>query len=123
MIAEWVPNCRQRAPREASSDTIAHEHQRRSRGASADLTAMNTLSAICPYKYQGDWVFGDEKVGLVQEPFVSGADAIIEHWASQIPNAKRDSASYSLRTPSRVSLLSWNGAGRNLVAIGTTAAI
>ena len=51
MIAEWVPNCRQRAPREASSDTIAHEHQRRSRGASADLTAMNSPGAICPYKY------------------------------------------------------------------------
>ena len=50
---------------------------------------MNTLSAIYPYKYQGLWVFDDEKVGLVQEPFVSGADAIIEHWASQIPDAEK----------------------------------
>lgn len=49
---------------------------------------MNALSAIYPYKYQGLWVFDDEKVGLVQEPFVSGADTIIEHLASQISNAE-----------------------------------
>ncbi len=49
---------------------------------------MNTLIAIYPYKYQGFWVFDDPKVGLVQEPFVSGADVIIDHMASRIPNAE-----------------------------------
>jgi hypothetical protein len=39
---------------------------------------MNSIVAIHPYKHQGLWVFDDEKVGLVQEPFVAGADEIIE---------------------------------------------
>jgi len=33
------------------------------------------------------WVFDDEKVGLVQEPFVSGADTIIEQMVRAIPSA------------------------------------
>ena len=48
---------------------------------------MNTLIAIHPYMYEGMWVFDDEKVGLIQEPFVSGADTIIETMVSDIPNA------------------------------------
>lgn len=39
---------------------------------------MNTLSVIAPYKHLGMWVFDDERVGLVQEPFVSGADTFID---------------------------------------------
>jgi len=39
---------------------------------------MNSINAIHPYKYEGLWVFDDEKVELIQEPFVSGADIIIE---------------------------------------------
>jgi hypothetical protein len=50
---------------------------------------MNALTAIYPYKYEGLWVFDDPKVGLVQEPFVSGADVIIDRMTSQIPNAER----------------------------------
>ena len=50
---------------------------------------MNTISAIYPYKYEGLWVFDDERAGLVQEPFVSGADVIIERMVSQIPNAEK----------------------------------
>ena len=50
---------------------------------------MNTLIAIYPYKHEGRWVFDDEKVGLVQEPFVSGADVIIERLASHIPHAEK----------------------------------
>ena len=52
------------------------------------LLAMNTLNVIYPYKYRGLWVFDDDKVGLEQEPFVSGADVIIERLASHIPNAE-----------------------------------
>lgn len=33
------------------------------------------------------WVFDDERVGLVQEPFVAGADTIIDAWTKDIPNA------------------------------------
>ncbi len=49
---------------------------------------MNTIIAIHPYKHEGLWVFDDEKVGLVQEPFVSGADTIIETMVTDIPNAE-----------------------------------
>jgi len=49
---------------------------------------MNTLIAIYPYKFEGLWVFDDEKAGLVQEPFVSGADTIIDKLTESIPNAE-----------------------------------
>jgi hypothetical protein len=39
---------------------------------------MNAIIAIYPYKTEGVWVFDDPAVGLVREPFVSGADDIIE---------------------------------------------
>ena len=48
---------------------------------------MNELVALYPYKYQGFWVFDDERVGLVQEPFVSGADTIIDRMTQHIPGA------------------------------------
>lgn len=48
---------------------------------------MNTIIAIHPYKSDGLWVFDDKKVGLIQEPFVSGADIIIERMVRDIPPA------------------------------------
>jgi len=33
---------------------------------------MNAINVISPYKHHGMWVFDDPRVGLVQEPFVSG---------------------------------------------------
>jgi hypothetical protein len=50
----------------------------RSTRALDDLRSVNTLVAIYPYKYQGLWVFDDSRVGLVQEPFISGVDLIID---------------------------------------------
>lgn len=49
---------------------------------------MNAIIAIHPYKHEGLWVFDDEKVGLIQEPFVSGADTVIERMVAGIPNAE-----------------------------------
>ncbi len=49
---------------------------------------MNTIIAIHPYKYQGLWVFDDDRVGLIQEPFLSGADTIIDMMVTDIPNAQ-----------------------------------
>ena len=49
---------------------------------------MNSIIAIHPYKVEGLWVFDDPKVGLVQEPFVSGADTIIERAVESIPDAE-----------------------------------
>ena len=48
---------------------------------------MNSIMAIHPYKHHGLWVFDDPAKGLVQEPFIAGADVIIERLAAGIPNA------------------------------------
>ena len=50
---------------------------------------MNSLFTIAPYKLHGTWVFDDPGVGLVQEPFVSGADEILDVLTADIPNAER----------------------------------
>ena len=47
----------------------------------------NSLFTIRPYKHAGLWVFDDPSVGLEREPFVSGADSIIDRFAEQIPDA------------------------------------
>ena len=38
----------------------------------------NALFVIEPYQWNGIWVFDDPRVGLQQEPFVSGMPEIIE---------------------------------------------
>ena len=50
---------------------------------------MNALNVIYPYKYEGFWVFDEDRAGLIQEPFVSGADEIVECMAHDIPNADK----------------------------------
>jgi hypothetical protein len=47
---------------------------------------MNAINVIYPYKYEEMWVFNDERVGLIQEPFVAGADSIIEKMVADILN-------------------------------------
>jgi len=42
---------------------------------------VNAIRVIVPYKYEGLWVFDDASVGLEREPFVSGADRIVERLA------------------------------------------
>lgn len=53
------------------------------------MSLMNSIIAIHPYMYQGLWVFDDPAVGLVQEPFVSGADDIIDRMVENIPDAQQ----------------------------------
>jgi len=48
---------------------------------------MNSILVIHPYKYQGVWVFDDPKVGLVQEPFVAGADVILDRMAEKVADS------------------------------------
>jgi hypothetical protein len=50
---------------------------------------MNTINVIAPYRYLGMWVFDDPRVGLFQEPFVSGADTMIDRVVAGIPDAER----------------------------------
>jgi hypothetical protein len=49
---------------------------------------MNSISMIVPYKKQGMWMFDDERVGLVEELFVAGADVIMEQISAHIPDAE-----------------------------------
>jgi uncharacterized protein DUF6717 len=48
---------------------------------------MNAINVISPYKHLGMWVFDDARVGLVQEPFVGGADVIIDRAVEGMPNS------------------------------------
>ena len=48
---------------------------------------MNALSVIFPYRLEGVWVFDDAATGLVREPFISGADNILDALTENIPDA------------------------------------
>jgi hypothetical protein len=50
---------------------------------------MNAINVISPYRYLGMWVFDDPRVGLSQEPFVAGADTMIDRVIANIPDAER----------------------------------
>ncbi len=48
----------------------------------------NALFVIEPYQWNGIWAFDDPRVGLVQEPFVSGMPEIIDRAVQNIPDAE-----------------------------------
>jgi hypothetical protein len=48
---------------------------------------MNVINVIEPYRHLGMWVFDDPRVGLAAEPFVGGADTMIDRVTADIPNA------------------------------------
>jgi hypothetical protein len=48
---------------------------------------MNAINVIAPYKHYGMWVFDDPRVGLAPEPFVAGADAMIDRVVADLPDA------------------------------------
>jgi hypothetical protein len=50
--------------------------------------SVNAINVIAPYRHLSMWVFDDPRVGLVQEPFVSGADVIIDRAVAHIPDAR-----------------------------------
>ena len=37
---------------------------------------QNSIMVVKPYKWEGMWVFDDDKTGLVREPFVAGVPEI-----------------------------------------------
>jgi hypothetical protein len=49
----------------------------------------NSIFVIKPYKWESMWVFDDPTVDLVREPFVGGADTMIDVATSHIPNAAK----------------------------------
>lgn len=50
---------------------------------------MNAINVIIPYRWEGLWVFDDAKVGLDKEPFVEGADDIIDLMVADFPDAEK----------------------------------
>ena len=48
----------------------------------------NTIMVIDPYWFAGTWVFDDETVGLVREPFVSGVPEMIDELVKNTPDAR-----------------------------------
>jgi len=65
-----------------------HAYYRRLSPFGGRNSHMNSIIAIHPYKAEGMWVFDDPAVGLRQEPFVSGADSIIDRMVREIPDAE-----------------------------------
>jgi hypothetical protein len=50
---------------------------------------MNQIFIICPYSFGSAWVFDDERVGLVREPFVESAGKIIDVLVAKLPEAEK----------------------------------
>ncbi len=48
----------------------------------------NAMLTIHPYRHEGLWVFDDDTVELVREPFVFGVPEMIDRFVSDIPNAE-----------------------------------
>jgi hypothetical protein len=46
----------------------------------------NSMLVIFPYRHNQTWVFDDERVGLLQEPFISGVPEMIDILVANIPN-------------------------------------
>ncbi|OCQ93117.1 hypothetical protein BCD64_24290 [Nostoc sp. MBR 210] len=46
----------------------------------------NSMMVIFPYRHNQIWVFDDERLGLVQEPFVSGVPEMIDILVQGIAN-------------------------------------
>lgn len=49
---------------------------------------MNTINLIYPYRHEGLWVFDDHRFGFVGEPFVRGADLMINDMVQHFLDAE-----------------------------------
>jgi hypothetical protein len=50
---------------------------------------QNAVYSIRPYRWQNMWVFDDERVGLVKEPFVMGIPEIINKAVAHLPSPQQ----------------------------------
>lgn len=82
------------------------------------MTISNSILVIFPYRYQGTWVFDDERVGLVQEPFIEGMPEMIDIFVQDIPNAAQGFKLLFSATPERVIKPNWYGLAPNMGEIG-----
>ena len=82
---------------------------------------MNSILVIHPYKTDGVWAFDDPDVGLVQEPFVSGADKVIEQLVESLPDAENGFALLFSETPFPGFQAAFEWRRRRWAGTGTTA--
>ena len=81
---------------------------------------MNSLGVIARYKYEGMWVFDDEAVGLVREPFVSGIDSMIDRLVDGVPDAEKGFRFIFQPRLFPATLSSLSGGARSMAVIGIT---
>jgi len=60
---------------------------------------MNAVPVIFPYRLERVWVFDDATADLVREPFISGADNILDVLTGNIPAAASGFKSSSRQNP------------------------
>ena len=49
----------------------------------------NAMMILFPYKHENAWVFDDSTYNLMREPFVFGADTMIDKLVADMPNAQQ----------------------------------
>ena len=54
----------------------------------------NDVSAISAYRDNGFWVFDDESRGLDKEPFVAGADILMDYMSGRILDESKNSVNF-----------------------------
>lgn len=59
----------------------------------------NSINVIFPYRHEEIWMFDDESVGLVREPFVSGVPQMIDFLVKDILNADEGFTLFFAETP------------------------
>jgi hypothetical protein len=69
---------------------------------------MNTIEMICPYQLNGQWMFDDDRHGLVREPFVFGAEHALDYLSLLVGAAYRLKVFFSASPlPQHHFLLTW----------------
>lgn len=71
------------------------------------MTTTNSILVISPYKYNGTWVFDDETVGLIREPFVAGIPEIIDYITDYRTNNKFNLTFSTYACPGHTNSLLW----------------
>jgi hypothetical protein len=79
----------------------------------------NQIQIISPYWLHGTWVFNDDRVGLLQEPFVSGVPEMIDDLVADIPDARSGFRLLFSSVPFRVFSGSSLGFEKSSAATGT----
>jgi len=74
-------------------------------------SSPSSSRSAAPYWDSGTWVFDDERVGLVREPFVIGVPDMIDHLVRDIPDAREGFRMVFSKTkyPGYGQSLSWRG--------------